>query len=94
MAVITRRECPEHGAVPHDSPICERREYPNGEPCGRALVKVEYVPATQLAGAVEASEAAAALAERYGEAIVAISAALPNVNRVRAIIASLDTGGQ
>jgi polysaccharide deacetylase 2 family uncharacterized protein YibQ len=40
----------------------------------------------QLAGAVD-------LAERYGEAIIAISAALPNVNRVRAIIASLDTDG-
>lgn len=49
------------------------------------------VPAEQLAAAVEAAEKATALAERYGEAIIAISAALPNENRVRAIIASLDT---
>jgi hypothetical protein len=42
------------------------------------------------------------LAERYGEAILAISATLNNpdlgdggrINRLRAIIASLDTGGQ
>lgn len=48
----------------------------------------------QLAGAVD-------LAERYGQAIVDISAALggdlisdgARVNRVRAIIAPLDTGG-
>jgi hypothetical protein len=45
-----------------------------------------YLDATGLRGAVD-------LAERYGEAIIAISAALPNVNRVRAIIASLDTDG-
>lgn len=55
---------------------------------------VEVVPADLHRGAVDAAARATALAERYGEAIVAISAALPNENRVRAIIASLDAGGQ
>lgn len=39
----------------------------------------------------EAVEQATALAERYGEAIVAISEALPNVTRVRLIISGLDS---
>lgn len=33
---------------------------------------------------------ATALAERYGEALVAVSEALPNVNKVRLVIAGLD----
>lgn len=40
---------------------------------------------------IATNQGAVDLAERYGEAIVAISEALPNVNRVRAIIAGLDT---
>jgi hypothetical protein len=48
--------------------------------------------ARAVVDALEADDRGAVdLAERYGEAIIAISAALPNVNRVRAIIASLDT---
>jgi hypothetical protein len=42
----------------------------------------------------EHARGAVDLAERYGEAIIAISAALPDVNRVWAIIASLDTRGK
>jgi biotin synthase-related radical SAM superfamily protein len=50
----------------------------------------EYVPAEQLRGAVETAEKATAMAERYVEAIERISEALPNVNRARLVIATLD----
>lgn len=63
----------------------DRLDHPQG---------VEVVSADQLRGAVEAAEKATASAERLADAIVAISDALPNVNRVRPILASLDSGGQ
>lgn len=44
-------------------------------------------------GAVETAERAAAMAERYVEALEAISEALPNVNRARLVLASLNLPG-
>lgn len=65
MSVITRKECPEHG---NDTGLV--RTGRGGTTCGHAisayrncdkvLVEVEYVPASQLAGAVEDRDALAA----------------------------------
>jgi hypothetical protein len=45
----------------------------------------------EIAELEDALERATALAERYGEAIVAISEALPNVNKVRLVVAGLES---
>jgi ATP-dependent RNA circularization protein (DNA/RNA ligase family) len=85
--------------------LIERRYGIAGEAAGKAALEYgagrkatdAFVLSRIARAVVDALEAddrgAVDLAERYGEAIIAISAALPNVNRVRAIIASLDTDG-
>lgn len=52
MTVIARWECPEHGADSGPGKRCGRMARPYVL-CHREKVKVEYVPASQLAGAVD-----------------------------------------
>jgi hypothetical protein len=53
MSVIERKECPQHGADRMLGHRCRVMERPYVI-CNREGVIVEYVPADQLAGAVEA----------------------------------------
>jgi hypothetical protein len=69
MSAVTLAVCPEHGLLPDQSkldPSCE---------CGRRLETVEYVPAEQLRGAVEALKLIAASRAHDGQHAIDVALA-------------------
>jgi hypothetical protein len=54
MGLIERWECPEHGATRISRPFGSCGA-PRCGTCGKVAIRVEYIPASQFAGAVEAN---------------------------------------